>query len=251
MVATSPCVPALKDYVVFNSGAADRNATAGDRARQTCPLGEGGGPRCVESDRETLCTVMCCCLEHPSLGVRDRRLMQNCVANTLRAANDQMGGRSRYKPEVMYDMTHSPPRPKDEWYRAAGVEPEGGYSWFNRRRSADVVVTTQGDLPPTQENIARLYEMKFPGDRPGQGQYADLQEIAGDEDRFVELTPERCGCASQQRRQRVRNLLEGYEQQQAWDREQMLRDFLDGLGSGPWLPLPGGRGLRPRPFPGR
>jgi len=56
-------------------------------------------------DKQLLCTIMCCCRENPAVSVNQgRKQYQECVKQTLDAADDILGGHSRYKAEISYDI---------------------------------------------------------------------------------------------------------------------------------------------------
>jgi type VI secretion system secreted protein VgrG len=60
-------------------------------------------------------------------------------------------------------------------------------------KAPDVVLVIDPTRPPTQDNIKKVIEMKFPGDKTSQEQMVDYTEIAGGAP--VEVwTLERCGC---------------------------------------------------------
>ena len=48
--------------------------------------------------------------------------------------------------------------------------------------------------PPTQDNIKRIVEIKFPPDKMDEPQQAAYEEIAGDPNKVVEIGPDHCDC---------------------------------------------------------
>jgi type VI secretion system secreted protein VgrG len=60
----------------------------------------------------------------------------------------------------------------------------------------DVVLVNDPTKPPTQDNIRKIIEMKFPGDTPSRDQLRDYGVIAGAAP--VEVwTTDRCGCGGE------------------------------------------------------
>lgn len=85
------------------------------------------------------------------------------------------------QPPAPYMATTNPPQP-------AKVTPKGS-------RIPDVVIVKNVNLPPTQDNIQQIYEIKFPPDDWTEGQKADYGLIAGDAP-VDKIGPDDCGCGS-------------------------------------------------------
>lgn len=62
-------------------------------------------------DKKMLCALLCCCNANPTTSPSSRNAYQGCVSGTLSRAQDLMGGDSRFKPEVSYNMRALPPEP--------------------------------------------------------------------------------------------------------------------------------------------
>ncbi|SFK42327.1 hypothetical protein SAMN04488082_12367 [Desulfomicrobium apsheronum] len=160
-----------------------------------------------------LCRVMCCCSENPSVSTQGRSMRQQCVHEVLtRADLFQLLG-SRYKSEISYDMTATDeagqrrPRPfmhRDNagmdttgpstyWQGRARSEIEGYQGGRGMVRRPDVVIVRNPSMPPTQDNIERIVEMKFVGDVPDHDQTKAYSKIVGNEDK-VDLMREGVEC---------------------------------------------------------
>ena len=64
----------------------------------------------------------------------------------------------------------------------------------------DVIITEDSTKAPTQDNIKKVVEIKFPGDTWGTGQKVDYEEIARDPVDLKELSPDECGCGTKSKR---------------------------------------------------
>lgn len=195
-------------------------------------------------DRKVLCAIFCCCLDNPNTTSAGHKRYQNCVAATLRAAQtfDTNQPAYRMNPEVSYDMSRSPPQPLGRYadIEAARASSKAEYEAATGRRRPDVVV--RRDNGPLQgDNIARVYEMKFPGDKYGPGQEDAYKKIASDENNLVTLDKEKC-CDSGDDKEGESTLNASKEIM-----AQKGRDFLKMLaaggliGAGGWLGGLGGR----------
>ncbi|WP_437655264.1 PAAR-like domain-containing protein [Sorangium sp. So ce1182] len=112
-------------------------------------------------------------------------------------------------PEVPFDMTTTPPSAmmsskRSAFHRDAAGNPQQlprpypGW-WLTRRakgttRIPDIIITHNPRLPPTGNNIARVVEIKFPGDTWGVGQKEAYREIDPLQRNPLELSPKACGC---------------------------------------------------------
>lgn len=163
------------------------------------------------SDKKVLCSAMCQCQTQPNIGKDGRRLKQECVSGRLKALDATLQHQSPYKAEYTYDMTKRPPMPfldKDI--------PTKGYTFFQGwtlkmwpkdpsrpqpyvpgrgyTRRPDVVIVKDPKLPPTQDNIKQVVEMKFPDDEYRPRQREDYVVIAGDDSKMVPLELKDCDC---------------------------------------------------------
>ena len=115
--------------------------------------------------------------------------MQVCVTHKVREYDRALGGMSKLKAEVPYDMSTKPPTPimsrKEPWRPSTGSPPDS--------RKPDVVIVKDPTKPPTQDNIERIVEIKFKKDRWRSEQFEQYKRIAG-EAPVDELNPELCGC---------------------------------------------------------
>lgn len=162
-------------------------------------------------DDKAMCQVMCCCKSASSGG---RAARQECVKQTLDAADDICNGQSRYKAEISYNMKTNPPEPfmhrdasgnnttrrSDYWQGRARSEIEDYQQGVGDVRRPDVVIVNDPKKPPTQDNITRVVEMKFKGDGEGVGQYAAYERIAGSPMKFDPITEESCKCGEDGKR---------------------------------------------------
>ena len=63
-------------------------------------------------------------------------------------------------------------------------------------RRPDVVIVKDPNLPPTQDNIKHVVEIKFGTDTFEKPQRDAYTEIAGDRTKVKVLDPDECGCNS-------------------------------------------------------
>ncbi len=220
----SPGVAAIN--ALMNAG--EMNRLRNDSLIGRCP--DTPGPMSNEAKRETdrkmLCELMCCCAKDPNVSFSRKTgqtgpRYQSCVADTILAANgltslltsDMAEPVSRYWPEVTYDMTCAPPNPLTRGgtptYGSEGGRHWGQYGKINRHaeeigwerdeqgpptRRPDITAVKDPRRPPTQDNIDRIYEMKFKGDEWGKGQRSSYNDIAGGRKKVQEITEEDCNC---------------------------------------------------------
>jgi hypothetical protein len=169
------------------------------------------------ADKKVLCALLCCCNANPvpsASGATNR--YQGCVSDTLNAAQSAMGGDSRFKPEVSYNMRANPPLPLMErgllglgGLSTTPIPPtREGFGHMNNRierdfpgqtpfggsntRRPDVTIVNDASRPPTQDNIFRLVEMKFPGDTLGASQSDAYDRIGGRATTVLDV--QSCGC---------------------------------------------------------
>lgn len=162
-------------------------------------------------DRQALCSVICKCSSMPTIGVDGQRLKQQCVSGRLRAADAIGDHRSLYKAEINYDMSRDPPAPimdsgvatKAHDYLPGWIQKywPGGLSEYSpgvgNIRRPDVVIVSDPSLPPTQDNIKNVVEIKFPPDQIDQKQQDAYRRIAGDSSKVAILGPNDCGCSGE------------------------------------------------------
>lgn len=171
-------------------------------------------PSADYGDKKVLCSAICKCKDEPKKGVNDQSLKQACVSGRLKQLDEIMAHRSPYKPEVNYDMTKEPPAPimsSDVETKAHEWLPGWIKKWWNvpdesggqrpsfkplkgMVRRPDVVIVKDPSKPPTQDNIKQVVEIKFPPDTMDAPQREAYSQIAGDDDKLVEIGPEDCDC---------------------------------------------------------
>ncbi len=160
-------------------------------------------PLVVRPEAEIICKLICACNEAPTIGAEGAKLKQLCVSTGLKALDDAANNKTTIKPEINYDMTKSPPAPL-----MSRTNPTRGTDYLPGRigdipgfkpntgmiRRPDVVVVNNPNLPPTQDNLKGVFEIKFPPDKWSDGQKRDYEKIAGPNAEVTELSPEACGC---------------------------------------------------------
>lgn len=166
-----------------------------------------------EFDRTLLCMIMCCCRKHPAISAEEKqRLRQHCMHQVLTTADVALGYQSRYKSEISYDMisdvTPQPlmhrdatgrptTQPSTYWQRRAqdipGYQPGQGHV-----RRPDVTIVVDPTRPPTVDNIERIVEVKFHGDKTNRGQIQDYERIAGAQSKASVLKEAECACPEEQ-----------------------------------------------------
>ncbi|TBU76895.1 nuclease [Pseudomonas daroniae] len=168
-------------------------------------------PKLDPQDKNVLCSAICYCSTTPNVSQNGKSLKQACVAQRLGELDEILQRRSPYKPEVSYDMTKHPPQPILD--SQTGNNPHGWIpGWISKYwdedpehppfkpgrgmiRRPDVVIVKDPNLPPTQDNIKQVVEMKFPPDPSNQNQVDAYAAIAGDEWKVVEMKPTDCDCS--------------------------------------------------------
>src|SRR5262249_45261512 len=131
--------------------------------------------------------AMCSCKD--SVTALGNRNPDGCTRTRLWAYDRALGNKSTIKAQVPYDMSQIPPVPimsRNDPSRPK-TKPD------KRRRAPDVVLVKDPNRPTTQDNIRKIIEIKFPGDRRDPDQMQEYERIAGGAP--VELwTLEDCGC---------------------------------------------------------
>ncbi len=161
-------------------------------------------------DKKVVCKAICVCSREPDRGASGQHLKQQCVSRNLRDVDRSMDWQSPYKAEVNYDMSQVPPAPIMRSHPPLEAHPYlpgwiakcwlGGQKAYRAGSGAirrpDVVIVKNGSLPPTQDNIKSLVEVKFPPQAPDLGQAEDYATIAGSPDKLVVLGPQNCDCSN-------------------------------------------------------
>src|SRR5690606_14815727 len=171
-------------------------------------------------DKSYLCAIFCSCSINPIKGVQRHDLKQRCASDTLHKEYGAGNGPRKLKAEVPYDMNGKytegkgppgkpypimskkhPTRPSSHWMYH--VQKSGGWERYTQYdvRIPDVVAVRDVLSPPIQDNIAKIYEMKFPGDGWGPFQKDDYERILGldREGDLVLLDTETCGCSPEEK----------------------------------------------------
>jgi type VI secretion system secreted protein VgrG len=151
----------------------------------------------VDPEQGVICDAMCSCKHARDLPDGSRGATgpnrQQCVAKILWNYDRGLSNQSKIKAEVPYDMTQAPPAPimsRNDPTRPTHSRPAGS-------KIPDVVLVNDPTKPPTQDNIRKIIEMKFPGDATSEKQLLDYADIAGGAP--VEVwTLNRCGCGGEE-----------------------------------------------------
>lgn len=169
------------------------------------------------NDRQALCSAICKCESMPTIGAGGQKLKQQCVSGRLKTADALSASQSPYKAEVNYDMSREPPAPimdsgivtKAHDYLPGWIQKywPGGLDGYKpgvgNIRRPDVVVVKDPSLPPTQDNLKSVVEVKFPGDTLSDAQKAAYEQIAGDPAKVAVLGPDKCQCGGESQQQRT------------------------------------------------
>ncbi|WP_311968365.1 VRR-NUC domain-containing protein [Pseudomonas baltica] len=175
-------------------------------------------PKLDPQDKKVLCSAICYCSATPNVSRDGRSLKQACVAQRLGELDEILQGRSPYKAEVSYDMTKNPPQPIMD--SQTGGNPHGWIpGWIKKYwdedpehppfkpgrgmiRRPDVVIVKDPMIPPAQNNIQVLVEMKFPPDPPNPDQVRAYKQIAG-ANRVVSMSSTECDCTQETQSTRI------------------------------------------------
>lgn len=146
-------------------------------------------------DEVLICRFICECKD--AISPAGRREPQLCYIRKMRLYEQAARGVTHIWTEVPYDMSQDPPTPimsRNEPWRQTGRKPEGS-------KIPDNVLVKDPSKPPTQDNIEKIIEIKFPGDKWGFGQREAYVEIAGSRD-LVEVwgVDHPCYCDDQPNR---------------------------------------------------
>jgi type VI secretion system secreted protein VgrG len=140
----------------------------------------------VDPEREVICRAICGC-DGAHNGTQ--RVSQWCVTLALWEFDKGLGYKSTIKADVPYDMSKNPPVPimsRNIPGRPTHGKPGGS-------EAPDVVIVWNPNRPPTQDNIRKVYEIKFGRDSLDSDKRIAYEKIAGGAP-FEVLRPEDCGC---------------------------------------------------------
>ncbi|SHO55213.1 VRR-NUC domain-containing protein [Vibrio quintilis] len=192
------------------------------------------GERGELDEKQLICTFVCMCDVNALKTKAGRSLKQVCVDKGLDWTK-KAGIGNNILPEVGYYMLKKPPMPlmvqdngvdtsqpiRNFWHRMNRVRKilDGKKYKKYTLRIPDVVVTNQPGQIPTQDNIKKVYEIKFPPDDWGANQERDYRRIAGQKKKLVKLTPDSCDCQDKDKQPQTYPALE-----KAWkeDHQQQL-----------------------------
>jgi hypothetical protein len=178
----------------------------------TCVVAYQYKSQCILDAKSEVCLLVCCCNKFP-MKPKKNLLRQLCVDRLMAAKETEKRG---ILPGVPFDMRKNPPQTfggTDAWgdgkYVATIakcvkiVKDEDGSNYRSRRvRVPDVVVLNDPNGPVTQDNIAKIYEIKFPTDRWGKKQREDYERIASSDknigkQKVEELNVKECMCVDE------------------------------------------------------
>lgn len=182
---------------------------------QSCPLSNDITPKLA-----FICSFVCFCSVNPMQSRTGRNMKQMCVDNALDAVNEAAD--TGIRPQVGYYMRKPPQRPeplmlKDRSGQETSAPIRNFGHMINRIRRLktpatalvkdevetytkgelripDAVVLKDPCLPPTQDNLLGVVEVKFRGDRWGKGQKDAYERIAGSQNGLKELNEDTCKC---------------------------------------------------------
>ncbi len=190
----------IKDFKnKLASGEVTREELANNEAQSDIPTDPAQKQAAL--DQSVICSVACCCNQYPSQGAADQNLYQACVHGVYATADAAMNYKSRYKPEVSFDMgmetdgipkpfMHRDPNnpdctePSHNWMarikEVEGYKPGKGYI-----RRPDLTIVKNPAKPPTVDNIEKVIEYKFKGDHRDKNQDRAYEEIAGEPENYA------------------------------------------------------------------
>ncbi|QGA36718.1 VRR-NUC domain-containing protein [Burkholderia glumae] len=190
----------------YNVGSGSGGTAGG--SGQTTPL-RLSASGLTQTDKKVLCKAICVCSRQPDIGKAGADLKQQCVSRNLRDLDKASGWKSPYKGEVNYNMAKDPPEPIMR--SATPLEPHGFLpAWIEKYweggrdaypagtgavRRPDVVIVKDPTLPPTQDNLRSVVEIKFPPQTVDRDQQAADERIAGAPEKATVLGPDNCDCS--------------------------------------------------------
>jgi Rhs element Vgr protein len=194
-LSTPAIVPAV--YQPSSAGAQVMPASAGT-----------GGPGMTAAERAVICKTICECNQSAPLSASGAQLKQQCVSAKLEAMDAASGHRSTIKSEVSYNMTTEPPTPimvndnstrPHPWNKYPGQKVPDFIPGKGMMRRPDAVIVNNPNLPPTQDNLRSVVEIKFPPQPLDREQDDEYRRIAGSNAQLEHLSPQECGCPEKQR----------------------------------------------------
>lgn len=156
---------------------------------------------------ELICMYVCCCNEFPTIKNKEGDLLKQACVNFNMARNSDTE-KANLLIALMYNMTVTPP---SQIYKGDGSAPVSnifeavklvrktavgaGGEMIEKYtkgtiRIPDFVQTRFPGWPARGENIEAVYEVKFPGDKWGEGQREAYEKIAGDPDKLMKIIPD-------------------------------------------------------------
>jgi len=174
-------------------------------------------------DEKVICSVSCCCLKNPVPGKAGQDLMQECVRQVFSGADDLLESKSRYKPELSWNMNEDPPvpfmhrdadrqpttKPSEYWQGRARSEIPGYQRGDGFVRRPDLTIVGDPCSPPNSDgNLEQIVELKFKDDKRDSEQDRAYEKIAGSDQRYsiyrIGDAPGRgekgCDCSEGERR---------------------------------------------------
>lgn len=213
--------PGVMAASLFQSGAGAGTARDPGTLIQRCP--DNPGPRPDPASRKAIddaliCKVACCCLNNPLVGGTNQDLMQGCMEEAFKNADKLLGYNSRYKAEISYDMSPTPPSPlmhrengqdttePSRYWQGRAKEIENYVKGRGMVRRPDLVIVDDPCQLPNQDNIERVVEFKFRNDQRDDKQDAAYIDIAGNPNKYsifrIGAKPKKdeqgCDCGQQQ-----------------------------------------------------
>ena len=190
----------------YNTGSGSGGTAGGSGQTTSVRLNPTG---LSPADKKVLCKAICVCNRQPDEGKDGADLKQQCVSRNLRDLDKSMNWQSPYKAEVNYDMSQDPPAPIMR--SASPLEPHGYLpGWIQKYwpggladypagsgavRRPDAVIVNNPALPPTQDNLRSVVEVKFPPQTIDKEQQAADGRIAGSPDKATVMGPGDCDCS--------------------------------------------------------
>ncbi len=175
------------------SGEVTREELANSEAQSKIPA--DSAQKQAALDQSVICSVACCCNQYPSQGSADQNLYQACVHGVYATADAAMNYKSRYKPEVSFDMglaSDGIPRPLMHRDPNNPDSTEPSHNWMARIneveaykpgegyiRRPDLIIVKNPAKPPTTDNIEKVVEYKFGSDVRSPMQDIAYRRIAG------------------------------------------------------------------------
>ncbi len=235
----------------------------------------------METDKDILCEVVCFCNWRGGATACVRNVLATPVWRGGVRCWDPRPGVPGY-PAVYVEVPYrpgNPPTPVMTTVPSQTRKDAAGHPlplpWGDRpaipgTRRPDIVVVKDPTKPPTRDNIKDVYDVKFPPDDWGEGQFAAYRRIAGKDP--IELSPSKCHCKGKQRPKEVpvpiRRMVEEPTKQE--DPKKQENPNPPGLPADPPVPVPVEPpiaepvvkgillvllgillgGLRPKPIPG-